>query len=216
MGSHPDATRYQELIETLFDIERRTSTADISPLAASYESLSAVIGFLYADPEVVERESARPLYRLMIAIYDTMRGAKPKLLFEPASHPGREDHKGAPTHLFVNLLRGHVVAAFLLLRESGMSSVEAGKWLAAELKRSAVKSSDGKIIDAKIIIRWRRELGGKSPKGSDDVFRLILESEMGKAPAIEDGELRSDSFFDRSQAQACAQTIIKRLRIMGF
>src|SRR5262249_18474801 len=101
------------------------------PNAASRDALSAVTGFLHADARVAEREAAVPLHRLMFAVQDRLRGAKPKLLFGPR---GRKGAKGAPTYTSAVFLRSIVNAAFFGMRKlGGMSKDEAAKWLASEL-----------------------------------------------------------------------------------
>jgi hypothetical protein len=214
MGGQPDAAKYEALIEQLTEIERRAAAKETDALTASRESLGAVIGFLHEDARVPEREATRPLLRLMFAVADRLRGAKPKLLFDPRDTEGE---KGAPTYTSAATLRGYVNAAFLLLLEGGMSKQEAGNWLAAELERSGIKQPNEKAITAKTIIRWRAERGGKSLKGSDEAFewivhgtlRTMLErSGLPQLPPVEPP--------DRRGAQLAARIFIRQLRIAGF
>jgi hypothetical protein len=216
MSGRPDAAKYEALIETLSDIERRASASEIDALTASYESIAAILPFLNADPRVVELESTRPLFRLMLAISDLKRGAKPPLLFDPAFDPERGSHIGAPTLTSVVLLREHVVFAFLLLCKAGMSNNEAGAWLAAELRKSGIKHPNKKAIGARVISRWRGELQGKSPKGSDEIFDLIVQGALREFQEAEQKGQLSAVTHEKEQAQALARRLIKRLRIAGF
>jgi hypothetical protein len=177
---------YDELVASLLAIEQRVSESKLDHLSASFEALSAVIGFLNADPMVVKAEATRALFRLYFAIYDLQRGANPKLLCEPTFHDGREEHVGAPTLTSVVLVRAHVAAAVLLLCESGMSRNDAARWLTAELDRSKIRQPNGKPINARLVLRWRDELNGKAPKGSDQVFRLIVD---GMRRQVQDAQL---------------------------
>jgi hypothetical protein len=210
MSDPPDAAKYEVLIDQLTEIERRTAARETDALTASYESLSAVIGFLHEDARVPKREATRPLLRLMFAVLDRLRAAKPKLLFDPRD---REGGKGAPSYTSATILRGYVNAAFLLLLEGGMSKREAGNWLAVELAHSDIRQRSGEEITANQIIRWRAERGAKSPKGSDEAFDSIVH---GVLRMTRQAQLSSDAPPDRRGAQIAAQAFIKLLRIGGF
>src|SRR5262245_20877884 len=118
MSGPPDAAKYETLIEQLSEIERRAAAREIDGLTASFYALPAVIGFLHEDTRVPEREATRPLLRLMLAVLDWLRGAKPKLLFEARD---REGAKGAPSYTSAVIFRSIVNAAFFGLLEGGMS-----------------------------------------------------------------------------------------------
>src|SRR5262249_8258947 len=155
MSGRPDAAEYEALIERLSEIQRRTAAGEIDELTASHDGLCAVIGFLHADVRVAEREAARPLNQLQFAVFDRLRGAKPKLLFGPRDRKGA---KGAPTYTSAVVLRSIVnVAFFVLLEGGGMSKVEAARWLALELAHYGIKQPNGKAITARAIIRWSAE-----------------------------------------------------------
>src|SRR5262245_29821103 len=137
MSGPPDTANYEALIERLSGIQRRMAAGEIDELAAGHDQLCAVIGFLHADVRVGEREAARPLNQLQFAIFDRLRGAKPKLLFGPRDRKGAT---GAPTYTSAVVLRSVVNVGFFVLHEyGGMSKDEAAKWLASELARYRVK-----------------------------------------------------------------------------
>jgi hypothetical protein len=208
MGGQPDAGEYEELIAKLSRLEQRDA------LTASFYALSWVIQFLHVDARVTEREYTRPLCRLAHAILDRVQGGRPKLLFDP---PDRNGAKGAPSYTSAAVLRALVNAAFLTLREGGMSNEEAGNWLAAELEHSGVKQPNGKAITAKTIIRWRQELGAKSPKGSDEAFGMFVHG--GQCAMLEKAgqtQPSPDTSLDRQGSQIAARHYIKMLRIDGF
>ena len=71
----------------------------------------------------------------MLAVLDRTHGAKPRLLFDP---PDRKGAKGAPSYTSAVIYRALIVAAFLSLREGGMSKEEAGD---AELLRGCYRTS---------------------------------------------------------------------------
>jgi hypothetical protein len=59
-------------------------------------------------------------------------------------------------------------------------------------------------------------LNGKAPKGSDQVFRLIVD---GMRRQVQDAQLAqppSDAPFGPAQAQALSSVLIKRLSLAGF
>jgi hypothetical protein len=211
MSGQPDATRYEELVEKLLEFERRQSSLEMDALTASYYALSAVIGFLHDDARILERGATRSLGRLLFAVLDRMRGGRPKLLFGPRGA------KGAPSHTSAVVLRVLVNAAFLTLREGGMSKEKAANWLAKELKRSDIKQPTGKEISASEIIRWRAELGAKSLKGSDEAFAwFVHDAQRTMLKEAAGAQLPSEMSLDRPQAQLAARAFIRLLWIAGF
>jgi hypothetical protein len=212
MGGQPDAGKYEALVEQLLEIERRTSSLEIDDLTSSFEALNAVLDFL-SDPQLVEREATRPLWRLMFALHDRMQGAKPKLFFET---PDRKVAKGAPSYTSAVILRSLVNSAFLSLREGGLSKEEASTWLAAELDQSGITQPNGRAVDARTIVRWRAELGGKSPKGSDWVFEKFVQ---GAPRAFEKAgyqHSQAGAPLDPPKAKMVAQHLVKLIRAAGF
>ena len=209
MSGHPDAGLYEALIEKLLHVQQRASSSKIDALTASFEALAGVLDFLKADARIVESEAARPLYHLLLAINDRIQGAKPKLFFDLPERPD-----GAPSYTSAVVLRTLVNAAFLPLCEVGMSSAEAGKWLAAELRLSGIKQPNGQAVDPRAVARWGAELGGKSPKGSDQAFGMFVH---GAQSATEARQTPADSApLDRQQAKEFARVMIKLMRIAGF
>jgi hypothetical protein len=208
MSRQPDAAKYEALVEQLTKIQRRSAAREIDALAASYEALNAVTIFLHADVRIAEREAAVPLHRLMFSVLDRLRGAKPTLLFKARDRKGAQ---GAPTYTSAVVLRSIVDAAFFELRKGGMSRDEAGKWLKSELARYSVKQPNEKAITASDIIRWDAERGGKSLKGSDEVFALFVQDWL---PAMLE-KLPSDT-PNRLGAQKAASMFVCLLRLYGF
>jgi hypothetical protein len=213
MGSPPDAAKYAALIEQLSEIERRASSLELDPLTWSYEALSSVIAFLIADAQIVEREATRPLGRLRFALHDRMQGAESNLFFET---PDRKGAKGAPSYTSAVVLRALVNSAFLSLRQGGLSKEEASRWLADELKKSRINQPNGRAVDARTIVRWHAELGGKSLTGSDWFLREFLQ---GGLPALQNAgyqDSQPSSPLDAPTAKAAAKGLVKLLRAAGF
>jgi hypothetical protein len=208
MNGPPDSAKYEALIERLSEIQRRTAAGETDGLTASHEQLRAVIGFLHTDVRVGECEATRPLNQLQFAVFDLLRGAKPKLLFSPRDRKGA---KGAPTVKSAVVLRSIVNVAFFVLHEyGGMSKDEAATWLASELARYGIKQPNGKAITARAIIRWGAERGGKSLKGSDEVFTLFIQDRL--RPLLE--YLPPDTPIRR--AQVAAGVFVSIGRLCGF
>ena len=175
--------------------------------------LTAVIGFLNTDNRLVENEATTSLGRLRLALLDRLRGAKPKLLFDKPNRMGAE---GAPSHTSSALLRARVNAAYLSLCESGMSQQEASGWVAAELKRCGIKQPNGRTVDPRTIVRWRAEMGGKSPKGSDEAFATHVLGAQSSLRQMYAEPQSDDKRLTPRQAKAAAAVFIKTLRIAGF
>ena len=213
MSGRPDAAKYETLVERLSEIERRASTSELDHLAASFEALNAVITYLGADPRIVERGATRSLGRLRFALHDRMLGAKPKLFFEP---PDRKGAQGAPSYTSAVVLRPLVISAFLSLRNGGLSKEEASRWLAAELKESGVIQPNGRAVNARTIVRWHTELGGKSPKGSDWVFGEFIKGAQRALEKAGYQHTQANAPFGSSEAEIVAQCLIKLLRAAGF
>jgi hypothetical protein len=209
MTGNFDPARYEELIERLLELQRREPPLDY--LGASFETLAAVCRFLNADARLVESEATRPLMRLQLALHDRRQGAKPSLFFHA---PERLGAKGAPSYTSAVILRTMVNLAFLSLCEASWSQQEASRWLAAELEKASIRQPNGHFIDARAIVRWRAELGGKSLKGSDQAFAMFV---LGAPLGVQEKNLRdSDTPLTSSQAKSIAAVFIKLLKIVGF
>jgi hypothetical protein len=213
MSDRPDAESYETLINNLLDVQQRASASNIDALTASFEALGAVLTFLNKDSRIFDSEATSQLSRLMIAVHDRAQGAKPKLFFDP---PDRKGAKGAPSYTSAIILRALVTAAFVTLCEVGMSKEEASRWLAAELKRSGINQPNGHAPGARAIARWRAELGGKSLKGSDQVFGMFVHGAQRAMLEAGQQQLHIDAPLDRLGAQAISKLLIKLLRIAGF
>jgi hypothetical protein len=207
-GHLVEQARYEELIERLLDLQRR----ELAPLDASFGALGAVLRFLGRDARLFESEATKPLFRLLFAILDRTQGAKPKLFFDT---PTRPDQSAKPTHTSSIILRAIVNTAYLSLLEAGMSQQEASKRLAQELKRAGIKQSNGRAIEAKVIARWRAELGGKAPQGSDEALSMFVWDWL---PSLRERypQEPSDAPLTPQQAKSAAAVFIKFLKISGF
>ena len=96
-----------------------------------------------------------------------------------------------------------------------MSSKEASKWLTAEFKHAGIKQPNGRPINARAIARWRAELVGKSLKGSDEAFALLVlgtPARLKKKYPLE----QSDLPHTPQRAKSVAAVFIKLLKIAGF
>ncbi len=211
MTGNFDPVRYERLVERLLDLQRRESSLD--PLSRSLEVLVAVLLFLNADTRLVESEANRPLWRLSLALHDRMQGAKPKLFFDA---PDRMGAKGAPSYTSALILRTLVNVAFLNLCDAGTSQQEASRWLARELKRTGIRQPNGRAVDANAIARWGAELGGKSLKGSDQVFTDFVLGTLHTLREKYPQEQSGDTPLTPQQAKMATAGFIKLLKIAGF
>jgi hypothetical protein len=211
MTGQLDSTRYEELVKYLLDLKQPEPLLD--PLNESFAAITAVLHFLNADARLVQNEATKPLGRLQLALLDRLQGAKPKLLFDKPNRMGAE---GAPSHTSSALLRARVNAAYLSLCESGMSQQEASGWVAAELKRCGIKQPNGRTVDPRTIARWRAEMGGKSPKGSDEAFATHVLGAQSSLRQMYPEPQSDDKRLTPRQAKAAAAVFIKTLRIAGF
>jgi hypothetical protein len=206
-----DPARYDALIERLLDLQRRDPP--LHPLSASFEALNAVLAFLYPDPRLFESEATKPLGRLLLALADRSRGAKPKLFFDA---PDRMGSGGPPSYTSAVILRAIINVSFSILRKAGVSQQEASGWLASRLKRSGIKQPSGRAIDARTIVRWRGELGGKSLKGSDEEFVKFVTGVPRSLLEAYPNLQSSDAPLTPQDAKTAAEEFIKLLRIAGF
>ena len=206
-----DPARYDALIERLLDLQRRDPP--LHPLSASFEALNAVLAFLYPDPRLFESEATKPLGRLLLALADRSRGAKPKLFFDA---PDRMGSGGPPSYTSAVILRAIINVSFSILRKAGVSQQEASGWLASRLKRSGIKQPSGRAIDARTIVRWRSELRGKSLKGSDEAFAKFVagvpRSLLEAYPNLQSGAAP----LTPQEAKSAAEVFMKLLKIAGF
>jgi hypothetical protein len=206
----PDLARYETLVQRLLELQRLQPSLD--PLTASYEAIATVWGFLSADVRLLEAEATRPLGQLMLALLDRSRGREPELFFD---QPDRMGAMGRPSHTSAAILRAYANLAFLSLREAGMSDGDASGWLAAELRHADIKQAN-EAIEATAIVRWSAELGGKSLKGSDEVFALVIR---GAQRLLSEGNPQTqpnDAPTTQQQAKATALGLIKLLKTAGF
>jgi hypothetical protein len=210
MSGQPDAAKYEALVERLLDIERCVSAAEIDPLTSSIQALEAILAFLCVDTRIIGGEGTRSLGRLLLALHDRVQGAKPKLFFQT---PDRKGRKGAPSYTSAIFLRSVVNYAFIPLLKSGLSNEEASEWLAAELKQSGINQPNGRAVDARTIVRWRAELGGKSLTGSDRFFGEFVQ---GAQRTLHEAGFKPDEPLDARRAKVAAQVSVKLLKAAGF
>jgi hypothetical protein len=206
--------QYEKLIERLLDLQRRQPAVD--PLTASLEALIAVLDFLIDEPRFVftgdQSQALRPLWRLLFALMDRAAGSKPKLFFDP---PIRPNKGGAPSYTSAVFLRAIVNVALLGLCEAGIPQQNATKWLAAELKHAGI-SQKGRLIDARILTRWRSERGGKALKGSDQAFAIFVRASLQKLLEQNPQAQSDDATPDPQGAKMAAAGLVKLLKFLGF
>jgi hypothetical protein len=207
MADNFDRARYEQLVERLLDLRRREPSLD--HLSASADAIHAVLGFLNADPRLVKSEPTNSLGRLRLALHDRIRGAKPRLFFDPVD---RMAATGPPSYTSAAILRAFVNAAFLSLHIAGMSRRNASRWLAAELKRSGIKQPNGDAVDARAIARWGVERGGKSLKGSDEMLAMFVRGARSQLPK----EQSDNRPLTQREAKLAATSVVKLLKIAGF
>jgi hypothetical protein len=176
-GNQPSPDAYRGLMNSLFALEVGVRTEHIDRLDAGVRATQSVLKYLNSDAFCVRLGLTKLLGSIMHALHDTSQGAKPPLFFNRKAKPAG----GAPSYLAESGLRAQVVLMFRVLMHAKMKDSEANKWLATELNKSGVKQKKtkkhpyGQPIEARQIIRWSGELGGKSISGSDATYR-ILES----------------------------------------
>ena len=209
MTGHLDPARYEALVEHLLDLRQRESSLD--RLSTTFEALGAVLDFLNGDARLVASEATKPLNRLRFALLDRQQGAKPKLFFDA---PDRMGAKGAPSNTSSVVLRAIVNAAFFAFCGARVPQQEASRWLAAELKHAGIKQPNGQAIDARAIVRWDAERGGKSLRGSDEAFATLFQGLQRRLK--ERYPQKRHVPLTRQAAKLIAAEFIKLLRLYGF
>jgi hypothetical protein len=148
----PSSEKYVRLIKKLLNSKLAAGRGEIGDLRASEIALIEVIKYLHSDPGVVKHGIASPLGKLVRALHDLLRGAKPPLLFDRKS----DKHKGAPAETARAILRAQVNHATDALLAAQISIDEASKWLSKELSEQAVTETRGTRISATNIKRWHK------------------------------------------------------------
>ena len=196
-GNQPSPVQYLKLTNSLFALEVFVKSKKMDRLEAGTAALHSVLTYLNSDPVSVRLGLTKLLASLAHALHDASQGAKPPLIF------GRKT-KGAPTHLAKAGLRAQVNLMFKILTTAKVDPVEAGKWLAAELKKSRILEN-GKSIECRQIVRWSGEKDSKSLSGSDQVYRR-LEADLNRRgwPA------------DLEEARVRVRKLIRSLQWAGF
>lgn len=205
-------TAYDSLIERLRASSAASSNGD--PLAASADALIAVLKFLASDQQLRGEAAGAltPLFRLLLAVQDTLQGAKPRLFFE-RPNSGR---MGAPTWTAAStVLRPNVVMAYYALTEATIPKETAARAIESALRQNRIKQPNGKPITARQIIRWARELRGKSPEGSDWAFDYAVHDLQANFPSAAQA---SSGPPDNPQCyvEVVVRLFIDQLRIAGF
>lgn len=199
-GTQPSSDEYLKLTNSLFAIEKFLQSGHIDQLEAGIDALFSVLTYLNSNPVAVRLGLTRPLASIGIALRDVSRGAKPAIIFDRRP----KGSAGAPTHTSRAALRAQVILLFKVLANAGTVPVDASKWLGAELKQAGVLDK-GKPIAPGEIVRWSRELGGKSLSGSDRVYRRL------KA-----GQDRRGWPEDPRQARVRVRKLVRALKAAGF
>jgi len=189
-----------KLTNSLFALETLFKSGKIDQLDASTKALRSVLTYLNSDPVSVRLGLTRLLASTANALHDTSQGAKPSIIFNRKVMGGG----GAPTHTTKAGLRAQVNLMFKIMTNANMAPAEAGKWLAAELRKAGVLEN-GKPIEPRQIVRWSSEMGGKSLSGSDQVYRRL--------EAVEN---RRGWPGDLAKARISVRNLIRALQVAGF
>jgi hypothetical protein len=186
-GSQPSSDQYLKLTNSLFTLERLFKSGKMDQLDAGTKALRFVLTYLNSNSVSGRLGLTRLLASIANALHDTSRGAKPSIIF------GREikGGGGAPTHTTKAGLRAQVNLMFKILTNAGTAPPEAGKWLAAQLRKAGVLEN-GKPIECGQIVRWNSERGGKSLSGSDQIYRRLetVENQRGWPRDLEKARIR--------------------------
>jgi hypothetical protein len=186
-GNQPSSDHYLKLTNSLATIEILFKSGKMDQLEAGTKALFWVLAYLNSDPVSVRLGLTRLLASIAHALHDTSRGAKPSIIFARKA----KGSGGAPTHTAKAGLRAQVNLMFKILTKAGTPPAEAGKWLAAELRKEGVLEN-GKPIERRQILRWSSEMGGKSLSSSDRVYRLLqaVETRRGWPGDLEKARIR--------------------------
>jgi hypothetical protein len=165
---------YEELLLKLKAVQEWREAGGGSDLDAAFADLSVVICFLKADHDVRETRAALPLEKLLLALADASKGGKPSMLYDVVRKAG------PPVRPTEAVKRAQIIIMFEMLCDAGVE--KPAEWLAAKLKAFGVEDANAKrdkdgikrktITPAKLE-RWRSELSGKSPEGSDEAYEYL-------------------------------------------
>jgi hypothetical protein len=138
-------------------------------LTVSLNCLVNVIRLLEHDVRVREAGLTVPLHELAHALQDVLRGANPSLFSErPAGK------RGAPTSTSFEGVRGVCTAAVSILTHGGDVRRAAAAFVAHELGRLGVLGADRKPIEAKKILHWHNEIGGRANARATNTHNSLL------------------------------------------
>jgi hypothetical protein len=206
-GNPPSLEQYTKLMNSLFTVKVGVRNQIFDPLNAAFQAVQSVVLFLNSNPTCRKFGLTRELAILVWALNDASQGAKPPLFFNRA-----KIGFGPPTRLAESILRSEVILMFRMLRNSGISELEASRWLAAELKESGVmhkktmRQPDGQQINPRQIVRWSSEVGGQSLSGSDEAYLRLEGDELR----------RHDWPTQPNQARRRVRSLLHSLVDMGF
>ena len=189
--------QYAILHENLIALLNLVETGQMDELDAATESVSKVIKLLYNDPVAVARGSITLLASVHYSLHDVSQGAKPAL-FDVRGKPKGGRPSGTSS------VRPPVVLIYNILLHAKIDREESARWLAAELKKKRIVER-GKSIEANQIKRWRDELNGQSPWGSDQFYRVL-----------ESGTPRQNWSTDPNRARDHVRKLIQVLVVHGF
>jgi hypothetical protein len=132
-------------------------------LMAASVALSEVIGFLYSELDVGEKDLIRPLLALHTAIGDVLEGGSPPLLHPPGFIGG-----GRPTSIARDRAQVALALALELLMAAGETGIApAASWVADEARRAGLSDPYGSAVTAAQIIQWRKNIRAKrAPRGA--------------------------------------------------
>ena len=148
-----------------------------------------------------------PLWQLARALNDLSEGAKPELFVFDKNKQYKTGQGGG---LSEAVIRARIVMSYEILRNAGTRAIEAGTFVAKELKRCGVKNakgfrdSKGAPISARLVRRWAYEKSANSDKLISG-FNTSYERQEKRMP-------RSDWPTDADQARRLAAHLIEQLQ----
>ena len=100
---------------------------------------------------------------------DVIRGANPSLFSK--QHAGKP---GAPTSTSFDSVCGVCAAAVSILIHGGDSRRAAAAFVADELRRLEVHGPNRQPIEARQILHWRNEVGGRASTLTTDIYHSVV------------------------------------------
>lgn len=164
--SAPDNASYQELMAVLREATKNIDDAgdDKERLRNGLAALRAVIVYLCADPEVIDKHLMTPLAYIENAVHDVSRGAKPALFSQPPE-------TSKPTGTVQESVQGSLAWALELLRRTKKGTESGAKWVAEEARKVGLRDGNGEPPSPGRIMGWRKECrSNRAPKEAQATY----------------------------------------------